>query len=89
MDICLKKCFYEAQNIYPLFKKPRENGWYAYMRMSDFAEKYPISVLFQNYGYFSSVPQNDDVENIHDFKINQLLDSTINLSLTYLAELSL
>ena len=31
----------------------------------------------------------NDVKNIHDFKINQLLDSTINLSLTYLAELSL
>ena len=28
----------------------------------------------------------NDVENIHDFKINQLLDSTINLSLIYLAE---
>ena len=26
LDICLKKCFYEAQNIYPLFEKPRENG---------------------------------------------------------------
>ena len=31
----------------------------------------------------------NDVENIHDFKINQLLDSTINLSLIYLAGLLL
>ena len=31
----------------------------------------------------------NDGENIHDFKINQLLDSTINLSLIYLAELLL
>lgn len=31
----------------------------------------------------------NDVENIHDFKINQLLDSAINLSLIYLAELLL
>ena len=59
LDICLKKCFYEAQNTYPLFEKPREIGWYAYMRMSDYAEKYPISVLFQIRGYFSSVCKND------------------------------
>ena len=31
----------------------------------------------------------NDVESIHDFEINQLLDSTINLSLIYLAELLL
>ena len=31
----------------------------------------------------------NDVKNIHDFKINQLLDSTINLSLIYLAGLLL
>ena len=59
LDICLKKCFYEPRNTYPLFEKSRKIGWYAYMRMPDFTENYPISALFWNRGYFSSVHKND------------------------------